>query len=298
MKKLLLLLAVFTASAITTSTLAYAEENERIITGSANFMSPFSVEVLDEFISNQLYTGEDVFLGWNVNIGSTYKGNDRLSWNLYCSSYDRPKAVDNLEDDGLSRLSNPANSQYLKYSTFNVGYGTYYHWQFGEKLMLKTGGVFDIYGANKSSIPDGVNNMTNIDAQLMLKAHAAIKYGWDFKKWSLDLRALVTLPVIGLIAADHPSESSISIIGNSYTVLNPAYNHIFMASYHNYMSLDYEFGVDFVTKPCTITLGFGSTRKWWNINSLQNIRKINYMSIGVSFDIVSREKFKSSNINF
>ena len=64
------------------------------------------------------------------------------------------------------------------------------------------------------------------------------------------------------------------------------------------MSLDYEFGVDLVTKPCTITLGFGSTRKWWNIYDLQNIRKINYLTIGVSFDIVSREKFKSANINF
>ena len=297
MKKLLLLLAVFTASAITTSTLAYAEENERIITGTANFMSPFSVEVLDEFISNQLCTGEDVFLGWNVNIGSTYKGNDRLSWNLYCSSYDRPKAVDNLEDDGLSRLSNPANSQYLKYSTFNVGYGTYYHWQFG-KLMLKAGGMLDFYGAMKQSGPDAVNTGTNIDAQIMAKAHGAIKYGWDFKKWGLDLRALVSVPVLGVIAADHPSEPSIAIVGNDHTILNPAYNHIFLASYHNYMSLDYEFAVDFVLKRCTLSLGFGSTSKWWNIYELQNIRKINYTTMGISFDLVSRNKFKSSKKTF
>ena len=297
MKKKLLISAVSIAAAVLGSVQAYAQENEKVVTGKITLMSPTSVEVLDEYISNQIYTGTSVFSGINARLGAIYRKHENLSWDLYYTSYDRPQWRKKF-GNGLAALENPAKTQELDYNTFNVGYGTYYHWKFGEKLMLKTGGVFDIYGANKKSTPDGVNNMMNIDAQLMIKAHAAIKYGWDFKKWSLDLRALVTLPVIGLIAADHPSESSLSIIGNSNTVLNPAYNHIFMASYHNYMSLDYEFGVDFVTKPCTITLGFGSTRKWWNIYDLQNIRKINYLTIGVSFDIVSREKFKSSNINF
>ena len=43
--------------------------------------------------------------------------------------------------------------------------------------MIKTGGVFDLYGAQKESLPDGVNNYMNMDGQMMLKAHAAIKYG-------------------------------------------------------------------------------------------------------------------------
>lgn len=64
------------------------------------------------------------------------------------------------------------------------------------------------------------------------------------------------------------------------------------------MSLDYDMGVDFVFKPFTITLGLMNTGKWWNVNGLQHIRKINCMTLGVSFDMVSRNKFKSSNRNF
>ena len=75
-------------------------------------------------------------------------------------------------------------------------------------------------------------------------------------------------------------------------------NHIFVGSYHNYMSLDYEFGIDFVLKSCTLTFGFGATNKWWNVYDVQNIRKISYTTLGIAFDIVSRNKFQSSNRNF
>ena len=298
MKKLLLLSAASIVAFILGPAQAYAQENEKVVTGKITLMSPTTVEVLDEYISSQLYTGETVFTGMNVRLGAIYRKNDNLSWDLYYTGFKRPAWREKFGGGNLESLRNPAESQVLKYTTYNLGYGTYYHWRFGEKLMLKTGGMFDVYGAHKNSTPDGVNNSTSIDAQIMLKAHAAIKYGWEFKKWALDLHALVSVPVLGLIAADHPSESSISAIANDNTVLSPAYRHIFLASYHNYMSLDYEMGVDFVTKPCTFTLGFGSTRKWWNIYDLQNIRKINYLTLGVAFDIVGRDKFKSSNINF
>ena len=297
MKKLSLLSVVSIVAAILGPTLVHAQENEKVVTGNITFMTPTSVEVLDEYLSSQLYTGGSVFSGINVSLGAFYQKQENLSWDLYYTGYKRPAWKEKF-GGGLGSLRNPAGSQALKYNTYNFGYGTYYHWQFGEKLMLKTGGMFDVYGADKNTTPDGVNNSTNIDAQIILKAHAAIKYGWEFQKWALDLRALVSVPVLGLIAADHPSEPSISVIANENTVLDPAYRHIFMASYHNFMSLDYELGVDFVTKPCTITLGFGSTRKWWNIYDLQNIRKINYLTLGFAFDIVGRDKFKSSNNNF
>lgn len=298
MKKLLLLSVVSIVVVILGPTLVYAQENEKVVTGKITLMLPTSVEVLDEYLSSQLYTGESIFSGINVRLGALYQKQENLSWDLYYTGYKRPAWREKFGGDGLESLKNPAGSQVLKYKAYNFGYGTYYHWRFGEKLMLKTGGMFDVYGAQKNTIPDGVNNNINIDAQIMLKAHAAIKYGWDFQKWSLDIRGLISVPVVGIIAADHPSEPSIAVIANNQTVLDPAYRHIFLASYHNYMSWDYEVGVDFVSKPCTITLGFGSTRKWWNIYDLQNIRKINYLTAGVSFDIVPRKKFKSSNINF
>ena len=297
MKKRLLLLAVFVATAALRPAMASAQEKEKIVTGTITMLSPSTVQVLDEYVSNQLYTGESVFTGWNVKLGAIYRKHDNLSWDVYYTVYNRPDWLEKLGDAPV--LSNPANSQNLKYSSYTVGYGTYYHWQFGKKLMLKVGGVFDLYGAMKESTPDGVNNYISMEGQMMLKAHTAIKHGWDFKKWALDLRASATLPVIGLITADHPSEPALSIIGgNDHSIMCPAMRHIFLGSYHNYMSLDYEFGVDFVFKPVTVFLGFGSTCKWWNVYDLQHIRKINYTTIGVSFDMVSRNKFKSRNKNF
>ena len=295
MKKLLLLLAVSITSALLCSTIASAQE--KVVTGTINLLSSGKAQVLDEYMAGHLYSGKSASLGLNVKLGALYKKHDNLSWDLYHTRFTRPSLLDKQEL--WPSLSNPANSQYLKYNSYSFGYGTYYHWNIGEKLMIKTGGVLDMYGALKQATPDGVNNATSLEGQIMLKAHAAVKYGWDFKKWALDLHASVTLPLVGIITADHPSEPAMSILGtNDHTILNPAFRHIFLGSYHNYMSLDYEAGIDFVVKPCTITLGFGSTRKWWKVYDLQNIRKINYTTLGVSFDIVSRDKFKSSNRNF
>lgn len=297
MKKRLLFLAVFIATAVFGPTIANAQEKEKVVTGTITFLSPSTVKVLDEYISNQLYTGDNVFSGMNVKLGALYKKHENLSWDVYFTGYSRADVMDKLND--LPTLSNPAKSQNLKCSFYNLGYGTYYHWQFGKKLMLKVGGMFDLYGAMKESVPDGVNNYMNLEGQMMIKAHTAIKYGWDFKKWALDLRASMNVPVIGIISADHPSEPAMSaIVGNDHNIMNPALNHIFLGFYHNYMSLDYEVAVDFVLKPLTIFIGFGSTCKWWKAYDLQNIRQINYSTIGVAFDIVSRNKFKSSNKNF
>ena len=297
MKKLLLLLAVTIATTAVGSTTVSAQEKEKVVTGTISFLSPSNVQVLDEYIAGHLYSGNGVSLGLNVKIGALYKKHDNLSWDLYYTSFKRPELLDNTEV--WPTLANPANSQFLNYTSYNIGYGTYYHWQFGKKLMLKTGGLFDMYGAQKQSTPDGVNNFMNLEGQIMLKSHTAIKFGWDFEKWAFDLRASVTLPLIGIITADHPSEPAYSIMGTSdHTIMNPALRHIFLGCYHNFMSLDYEVGADFVLKPCTISLGFGSTRKWWNVYDIQNIRKINYTTIGVAFDITSRRKFKSTNKNF
>ena len=299
MRKLLLIFAACLATAALGLTKASAQEKEKVVTGTVSMLTPTSVQILDEYISNQLYTGSGAFTGWNIKFGAIYKQHESLSWNLYFNSFNRLKWLEERGIGSLNYLTNPAETQTLKYTMYNVGYGTYYHWNFGKKLMVKAGGMFDVYGAMKNSSPDGVNNNMNFDAQLMFKGHAAIKYGWDFKKWALDLHGSVTLPLFGLITADHPSEPAASILGTSdHSVMNSAFSHIFFGSYHNYMSLDYEMGLDFVFKSWTLTLGFGSTRKWWNVYDIQNIRTINYTTLGFAFDIVSRNKFKSSNKNF
>ena len=297
MKKLVLLLTVSFATAVLGSTSATAQEKEKVVTGTINFMTPTSVKFLDEYMSSQLYTGSSVFSGLNVKLGAFYRKYDNLSWDVYYTSYNRSKDLE--ERAGLEPLKNPSGSQNLRYSSWSFGYGTYYHWNFGEKLLVKAGGLCDFYGAFKEAGPDAVNNGTSLEGQIMFKAHAAIKYGWDFEKWGLDLRADVTLPLLGLITADHPSEPAMTVlIRDDHSVMQPAVRHLFLGCYHNYMSLDYNLDIDFVLKPCTLTLGFGSTNRRWNVYDIQNIRKINYLTLGVAFDIVSRSQFKKSNKNF
>ena len=297
MKKLLLLLAVSFATSVFGSTAVSAQGDEKVVTGTITLLSPSEVQVLDEYIAGHLYSGNGVTLGLNIKFGAIYKNQENLSWDLYYTGYKRPGLIDKPEL--WPNLTNPAKSQNLDYTLYNFGYGTYYHWEIAEKLYFKAGGMFDLYGAMKQSTPDGVNNFLNFEGQMMLKAHGAIKYGFDFKKWGLDIRGSASLPVIGLISADHPSEPALSIIGTSdHTIMNPAMRHIFVGCYHNFMSVDYELALDFVFRPCTLTLGLGSNYKWWNVYDVQNIRKISYSTIGISFDIVSREKFKSANKNF
>lgn len=296
MKKLLSFLAISVMTMTLGATLASAQENETIVTGKVALLAPSYVSVLDEYISNQLYSGSGVFTGLNVKLGAFYSKQDKLSWDLYCSGYDRDKLLE--ENSELPSLTNPARSQKLKWTLYNFGYGTYYNWQFFDKLMIKAGGMLDVYMASKTSTPDGVNNFMNIDGQVMLKALTAIKYGWDFEKWGLDIRAQFSAPLLGVMIADHPNETVLAIVGNNTNILDPAFNHIFFASYHNFMSFDYEAGIDFVLKPFTLSLAFGGMCKWWNVNDLQNIRKIHYTSLGISFDLVPRCKFKSANRNF
>ena len=304
MKKLVLILAVFFVTAhlgLTTVSAQEIQQNkEKIVTGTVQLLSPGSVQILDGYISDQLYTGSDVFTGLNVKLGALYKKHDKLSWNLYFTGLNRPNWIEENGADALKYLTNPSGSQHLKYSSLNFGYGTYYHWNFGKKLMVKAGGMFDVYGAMKTSTPDGTNNNNNFDVQMLFKGHAAIKYGWDFKKWALDLRGSMTLPAFGLMFVSHPSESVVAIIAgnNDHSVMKREFRHTFLASYHNYMSLDYEIGIDFVLRSCTLSLGFCSTNKWWKAYDLPYICKINCTTIGISFDLVSRNKFKTSNINF
>lgn len=294
MKKLLFFLAVTIVSIALCPAIAHAQEKEKVVTGTISYLVPSDIQMLDEYISDQMYSGFGAVTGWNIKLGAFYKKHDNLSWDLYYNSFTQSSEA----EDSDSMLSNPANSQYLQYDGYTVGYGTYYHWNIGKKLMIKAGGMFDLYGAMKKSKPDGVNNYFNMEGQVMVKGLAAIKYGWDFTKWALDLHARLSVPVVGIISGDHPSEPAVAIFGNDHNIINPAYNHIFLASYHNYMSLDYDMGIDFVLRPCTLTLGLGSSNKWWNVYDIQNIRKINYVTLGVAFDIVSRSKFKSSNKNF
>ena len=124
MKKLFLLLAAFVATAVVGSATASAQEREKIVTATISNASPMYVGVLDEYIAPQVYSGTGVFSGLNVKLGAYYRKHDNLSWDLYYTSFHRPKLFDEASDKALW---NPAQSQKLKYSSWKFGYGTYYH---------------------------------------------------------------------------------------------------------------------------------------------------------------------------
>ena len=165
MKKLLLLLLAASVSVAFGAVSASAQEKEKVVTGTINLMTPTNVRFLDEYMSNQLYTGNGGFIGLNVKLGAMYRKHENLSWDLYYTRFKKPTILGGLAgEDYTEFLANPAKSQFLKYTPTSIGYGTYYHWQAG-KLMLKTGGIVDVYAALNQALPDGVNNATTFDLQ-------------------------------------------------------------------------------------------------------------------------------------
>jgi hypothetical protein len=82
MKKISLLFAASIAAAVLGSTVASAQEKEKVITGTVSMLSPSNVQVLNEYISDQLYSGSGVFTGLNVRLGALYRKHDNLSWDL------------------------------------------------------------------------------------------------------------------------------------------------------------------------------------------------------------------------
>ena len=78
MKKILLLLAVVIMTAPLGSKAALAQEKEKVVTGTITRLSPKSVQILDGYISDQLYTGGRAFAGWNLKLGSLYRKHDNL----------------------------------------------------------------------------------------------------------------------------------------------------------------------------------------------------------------------------
>ena len=96
MKKLLSLLIVSIAATVLCPTTASAQENEKPVTATISLLSPSSVQVLDEYISGQLYSGESVFTGLQIKIGAIYKKHDNLSWDLYYTGYNRASWLEDL----------------------------------------------------------------------------------------------------------------------------------------------------------------------------------------------------------
>ena len=300
MKKLLLSLSLIFLLA--GSVVGYAQDKEKVVSASFSMLSG-SAMILDEYLIDQAYTGD--ISAYQLKFGAMYKKNNNLTWDLYGRLYDGPKGKAGISD-ALSQkgLMNPSRTTGIILKAIGAGYGTYYNWSFADKLQVKAGGLLDFYGGLKEGYPSSVNNAANFEGQLMLKAAGGIKYGWDFKNnWGLNLFANLSLPVFGVFIADHKSEAALvagvfKMIAGDAAFLTSEFNHTFFGFYHNYQSLDYELGIEFVFKPFSLGLSYVQNNKWWNVYDVQNIRNYGMMSLNVGVDLVSRSKYKSSNKYF
>lgn len=296
MKKLLLSLSLIVA--LVAPVIGYAQNGEKVVSVTVSAYSG-AAGILDEYFLNQQYLG--TIKGFQAKVGAMYKKNENLSWDLYGRTYKAEKGDSELLS-GVG-LWNPARTSGLTLQAYSAGYGTYYNWTIGQKLQLKAGGILDFYGGFKQGYPDSFNNAANFEGQIMIKAAGGIKYGWDFKKWGLDLYANMSLPVFGLFIADHKYEaaltaSALKMLFGQGSFMGNSFNHLFFGSYHNYQSFDFDLGIDFVFKPFSFGFSINQTKKWWNEYDVQNIRDYVMFNINVGVDLVSRSKHKSSNKYF
>lgn len=287
MKKILILslLMVFSLNALAET----AESGEKIVTSKVSFLAG-SATVADHYFSNQQYSG--ALLGAEVGFGSFYRKNQNLSWNLDASY---------LGVSGKSDLAptNPAGTSSLGVADIEVEYGTAYNWNPVKNLYLKAGGVFNI-NAGAFQAPKSINNVLDFMMQPQLKAAGAIKYGWTFKKMSLNLFADLEIPFMGLALVGSKYEGTKeSVTGRLPNGFNkPALNHMVFTSFHNLQGCDFKIGVDLEFKHFSLMASLDSRSKWWNAYGVQCYKKYTLFNLGVAVDLISRPRSVTNNRYF
>jgi hypothetical protein len=162
--------------------------DEKIVTTKFSFLTG-QATVANHYFSNQEYSNGLLF-GAAVDLGSFYRRNQNLSWDLDLSYVGSDAKSSNAP-------TNPAGTASLGVCDIEVEYATAYNWNPIKNLYLKAGGAFNINGGFFSA-PSSINNVFDFLMQPQLKAVGAIKYGWSFKKMNLNLFADLGIPFMGL----------------------------------------------------------------------------------------------------
>lgn len=204
---------------------------------------------------------------------------------------------DNSDPEPIGDLMNAAESSYISYQGYNANYAVYYNWLLFDRLQVRAGGLFDIYGDMVQADDNAINNVVSINIQALLNAAVNLRYGWDFDEWGLDIYGNLTAPFIGMMASDHRFESAVETIIPSEFLLKE-YKHIRFASMHNLQGINAELGVDFALKNLTISVAYDSRNRWWHAYGLQNYRKHSLVKLGVSMNLLTRQYKKSTDRHF
>lgn len=245
----------------------------------------------NHFLSNQEYIG--AIKGIEAMHGRYFLKSDNLSWKLTMTH------LRNMAKLG-GGLKNPAKTVSMSVQTYEANYAVFYNWKFGkdDRLQVRAGGSFNIYGGLNRSGSHSVNNVISMDLQTQIFGAAQVRYGWDFEKWGLDLYANLSTPLFGLIFGNARYESFIEGFIPSNLNLK-AYKHTKFSSLHNMKGASFEMGIDFaLRKNVCLSLAYATNSRYWHMNGLQDYRTNSVFKIGVSVDLISISRRAATNRQF
>lgn len=236
---------------------------------------------------------EGALLGIQATHGRLFKRSDRLSWQLtlmYYGSQYTPGAP-------TSGLVNPAGTSHISTKFCEADYAVYYNWLLFNRLQVRLGGWFGVNAGLLTGDSHAINNAGSIHMQAQLYASLQLRYGWDFKKWGLDLYANAATPFMGIRTADGRYTGFAESIFSDKFKQTP-YSHVVFSSFHNTQGVNWEAGIDFALKRISLSLSYGANNFWWSDYELQNYRKNRFLKVGISVNLVGMQRGKSGNRQF
>lgn len=229
--------------------------------------------------------------GFEAIHGRHFVKSKNLSWQLTLTHLRNKK---NILSDGMS---NPANTAYISTQNYEVDYAVFYNWVFYDRLQVRLGGSFNLYGGFTKCDESAINNVMSLDFQTQLYAACQIRYGWDFKKFGLDLYANVATPFIGMALVDSRYQSAIEAIA-PVKLKAKGDSHLKFSSLHNLQGLNLEIGIGFALRKLTLSASYEINNRWWCMNQLQNYRKNGLLKLGISVKLFSQQNYKTGSRQF
>ena len=249
-----------------------------------------SAAYTNHFMNSQEYMGG--LRGLEASHGRFYRKSDNLSWKLTMTH------VRNMNRKLFGGgLKNAAKTSHISVQNYEVDYAVFYNWLVKERLQLRVGGSFNVFGGFVYGDKYAVNNALSLDLQTQFYAHAQIRYGWDFKKFGMDIYANMATPFMGMMAVDDRFER----FGENFAKSDfnvKEHSHFVFSSMHNLKGMNFEMGIDFALRNIILSLGYEAKNRWWHAYELQNYRKYSYFKLGVSVNLFSQPTRKAGYRNF
>jgi hypothetical protein len=292
MKRLFLLLLMVTgvtfASAQGTDS-AVSESQRNPVTTKWSIWSG-TAKHANHFLNKQEYSGNT--FGIEGAHGRFFRKSDNLSWKLTLSHVRSMRRK--LWGGGLH---NAAETSGISTQSYEADYAVFYNWRVKNRLQIRLGGSFNLFGGFMQGDDNAINNVISLDIQAQLYAQAQIRYGWDFKKFGLDIYANFGTPFMGLMVVDERYEAALESVGSSDFALKE-HRHLKFSSMHNLQGMNFEMGVDFALRNLTLSLGYETKNRWWHAYELQNYRKFSAVKLGISVNLFTRQHRATGDRHF